>query len=107
MLKACIAATKFIIMHAANTGLTRRSTPGGSDYERDMGIELIPNVTLAAVDLQMAKSEGFVTVWIQRPRLKAKCLSSRWSRLLPRIDRVDISGLYKFLGTGMPLAFGS
>ena len=58
-------------------------------------------------DVQMAKSEGFVTVWIQRPRLKAKCLSGRWSRLLTRIDRVNISGLYKFLGTGIPLAFGS
>src|ERR1700730_7066724 len=53
----------------------------------------------------MAKSEGFVTVGIQRPRLKAKCLSGRWSRLLPRSYRVDISGLYKVFRNWDPTCF--
>jgi FAD/FMN-containing dehydrogenase len=35
VLKACAAASKIIIMQAANTGITGGSTPDGNDYDRE------------------------------------------------------------------------
>jgi D-lactate dehydrogenase, membrane binding len=38
VLKACAAASKIIIMQAANTGITGGSTPDGNDYDREIVI---------------------------------------------------------------------
>jgi D-lactate dehydrogenase len=38
VLKACAAASKIIIMQAANTGITGGSTPDGGDYDREIVI---------------------------------------------------------------------
>jgi D-lactate dehydrogenase len=47
VVQACVAADKIVIMQAANTGLTGGSTPGGSDYDRD--IVIINTLRIAAV----------------------------------------------------------
>ncbi len=38
VLNACVAASKIVLMQAANTGLTGGSTPAGDDYDRDIVI---------------------------------------------------------------------
>jgi len=51
--KACIAANKIVIVQAANTGLTRGSTPAGSHYDRDIIIVIIIVSTLRIARIRL------------------------------------------------------
>lgn len=49
VLKACTAASKIIIMQAANTGITGGSTPDGNDYDRE--IVIVSTLRIARIRL--------------------------------------------------------
>jgi D-lactate dehydrogenase len=49
VLKACVAASKIVIMQAANTGLTGGSTPDGRDYDRE--IVIVSTLRMAKIRL--------------------------------------------------------
>jgi D-lactate dehydrogenase len=49
VLKACAAASKIIIMQAANTGITGGSTPDGGDYDRE--IVIVSTIRMARIRL--------------------------------------------------------
>ena len=52
VLQACVDARKFIIMQAANTGLTGGSTPDGEDY--DGGVVLVNTMQSPGYDSSTA-----------------------------------------------------